>query len=918
MATERMIGQRFGSFQVQSLLGAGGMGEVYRANDSKLGRVVAFKVLRQDLTSNPDRLARFEREARVLASLNHPNIGAIYGLEEWTSDGGPRCALVLELVEGETLAEWIAQSRSAGALGQPVSVAKTLTFAHQLAAALDAAHERGIVHRDLKPANIKITPDGVIKILDFGLAKALDAPVGDVSEASSLDPAESPTALAVTLDGQILGTPTYMSPEQARGRAVDKRTDIWAFGCVVYEALTGRAPFRGETISDTLAAVLEREPDWVALPSATPAGVVRLLQRCLEKDQKRRLRDLGDVDLALDSAPASATPATPRESASRSRSLALAAGVAVTVLAGVAAAWLLWRRPEAVGVAAEPTRFEITPAVNFADSGQFAVSPDGRHLVFAGTGADGVLRLWLRSFDSVETKPLLGTEADVVPVIPPMFWSPDSRSIGFYTGGKVRRVDRFGGVPQVVCEVPGAAIGGAWNRDGVILVGNTDGGLMRCPAAGGAPSPVTKLSAGESDADHLVPSFLPDGHHFIYLRVSRTGSSENGLFLGDLEATPDAQPSTRIVDTGFGGAYVSSAPGRGYVLFVRNGALMALPFNEQALTPAGDPVLVVSPVGAFMDTAYYSASTNAMIFRGGSPDYQLTWIDRRGATAGLVGTPAEFINLELSPDGTRIVAGRENRLNRADRDLWMLDVARNTTLRFTSDPLLESEAVWSRDSRQIYFAVGARKAEVRVKPADGSSESRMVINEETVGLDLNGQTMSMTVTPDDRALVAALESGPNARFDLWLLPLVDGSKPTRLVEQPSDQIDGRFTSDGKWLAYVSNESGANEIFVRRLSAEASTHRVSAGPPVLVSRGGGLMPRWRRDGKELFYVARSGALMAATVGTDVGVPVELFRLPAMLNDWDVSPDGQRFLIATPTQPSVQTLTVILNWQNGLKR
>ena len=365
VAIDAMIGQRFGSFQVQSLLGAGGMGEVYRAHDSKLGRTVALKVLPAHLTADPDRLARFEREARVLASLNHPNIGAIYGLEEWTAESGPRCALVLELVEGQTVSDWIEGAKAAGSIGQPASVATALRYARQLAEALDAAHERGIVHRDLKPANIKITPDGVVKVLDFGLAKALEAPGTDGRDASSIDPAASPTALAMTLHGQILGTPTYMSPEQARGRPVDKRTDIWAFGCVVYEMLTGRAPFRGDTVSDTIAAVLEREVDWTALPSTTPPGIVRLLQRCLEKDPKRRLRDLGDVDLALDAPAAAGLPSAEKElrrEASRTPKRGRLVGAAVVAAVALAGpAYLVLTRNEATGPRIDPMRFEITP-----------------------------------------------------------------------------------------------------------------------------------------------------------------------------------------------------------------------------------------------------------------------------------------------------------------------------------------------------------------------------------------------------------------------------------------------------------------------------------------------------------------------------------------------------------------------------
>ena len=642
-----MIGQRFGSFQVQSLLGAGGMGEVYRAHDSKLGRTVALKVLPAQVTADADRLARFEREARLLASLNHPNIGSIYGLEEWTSDAGPRCALVLELVEGQTVSEWIASARAGGSIGQPAAVATAMKYARQLAEALDAAHERGIVHRDLKPANIKVTPDGVVKVLDFGLAKALESPGIDEGDPSTVNPADSPTALAMTLQGQILGTPTYMSPEQTRGRPVDKRTDIWAFGCVVYEMLTGRAPFRGDTVSDTIAAVLEREVDWTALPSTTPAGIVRLLQRCLEKDPRRRLRDLGDVDLALDApAPAELPPAQPASRREvprtpKSGKLVGAAVVAAVALAGPAYL-MLTRENEPTGPRIDPMRFEITPAASLSDSGQFAVSPDGRHLVYAGTGTDGVLRLWVRSFGETGTRPLLGTEAEVLQQIPPMIWSPDSRFIAFITGVGVKKIDRQGGVPQLVCQVPGVAVGGSWNRDDVILLGNTAGGILRCPAAGGEAVPVTSVGAGE-DIDHLMPSFLPDGRHFVYNVVGRGDPSRDGVYVGDLSVSPDKQSTTRLIATGFGSAYAPGADGRGHVLYVRERALVAVAFDETSLSTVGEPVVVASSVGTFRDTAFFTASKDSLIFREAPPDYQLAWLDRKGTVVGSIGEPAAYV-----------------------------------------------------------------------------------------------------------------------------------------------------------------------------------------------------------------------------------------------------------------------------------
>jgi serine/threonine protein kinase/Tol biopolymer transport system component len=912
-----MIGQRLGQFQIQSLLGAGGMGEVYRAHDSKLGRVVALKVLPPLLTNDPDRLARFEREARVLASLNHPNIGAIYGLEEWPSESGPRCALVLDLVEGETLAEWIANSIKAGSIGQPASVATALNYARQLAEALDVAHERGIIHRDLKPANIKVTPDGVVKVLDFGLAKALEISGSSGTDNSSIDPAQSPTAAAMTLHGQILGTPTYMSPEQARGRAVDKRTDVWAFGCVVYELLTGRAPFRGETVSDTIAAVLGREPDWTALPSTTPTGVVRLLRRCLEKDRKRRLRDLGDADLALEAEPAAPISARPISSV-QWRWIWGAAMIPVAILAAGIVVLMTWRPPDAALSRIDPMRFEITPAASLSDSGQFSISPDGRHLVYAGTGSDGVLRLWVRSFGETQTRPLLGTEADVVQAIPPMIWSPDSRYIAFFSAAGLKKVDRQGGVSQIVCTTPGVAVGGSWNRDDVILLGNTAGGILRCPAAGGAATPVTRLADSTKDIDHMMPSFLPDGRHFIYSVFSRADPANDGVYIGDLSSAPEQQSTTRLIATGFGSAYAPGMPGHGYVLFVRDRALLASAFDETTLSAIGDPVPVASSVGAFRDTAFFSVSKDELIFREPPPDYQLTWLDRKGATVGSIGEPAGYVDLGLSPDGTRVLAGRESLLNRADRDLRIVDAVRNTTTRLTSDSLPLSDATFSADGKQVYFASASRKSDLKRKAADGSGSIETVLEEGMVGLPINLATLALSPTPDSRALVVTVAGSAKTRFDLWLLPLTPDTKAVPLIEQNFDQSDGQFSPDYRWLAYVSNESGIDEVFARRVTIDQTTGRVTLGASIVVSRGGGTSPRWRRDSKELFYLARSGAMMSAAVGSDIGSPTALFQRPAMLTQWEVSPDGKRFLVATPTRQSSQTLTVVLNWQNGLKR
>ena len=539
------------------------MGEVYRARDTKLARDVAIKVLPRDVADDPDRLARFEREARVLASLNHPHIGAIYGFEDAQTDHGLRVSgLVLELVEGDTLADQL--SRGA------IPVADALAIARQIAEALDAAHQRGIIHRDLKPANVKVTPTGLVKVLDFGLAMMAPSDLRDGGATHTTMP-------LATHEGVVLGTAPYMSPEQARGQPLDKRTDIWAFGCVLYEMLSGRRAFAGGTISDTIAAILQGDADWSALPPGTPPGTLRLMKRCLEKDSQRRLRDLGDMDLALDLPPASGVvPGYPRWIV-----WTLAATTAIAVAMAAVPALTRARAPQPAPPT--PLRFQIPAPVSLTDPGNFSVSPNGRHVVFVGTDAKGALRLRIRDFDTLETRSLPGAEAEMVDFMPPMIWSPDSRHIAFFSqsSGHIKRIERSGGLPRAVCEVPGVGVGGSWNSADIILVGNTAGGILQCPAEGGAATAVTALHPSLKDAAHLLPVFLPDNRHFLYLRVSRTDPSESGLYVGDLQTPADRQSTERLLTTPLGGSYVPGLAGDGHLLFVQNGALMAVPFDAE-------------------------------------------------------------------------------------------------------------------------------------------------------------------------------------------------------------------------------------------------------------------------------------------------------------------------------------------------
>jgi eukaryotic-like serine/threonine-protein kinase len=892
-ASPTLVGRRLGMYHVQSLLGVGGMGEVYRARDTKLDRDVAIKILPHDVADDPDRLARFGREARVLASLNHPHIGAIYGFEEaLTSDGARVSALVLELVEGDTLAERL----SRGAIPIP----DALSIARQVAEALDVAHQQGVIHRDLKPANIKVTPGGVVKVLDFGLARtAPDLQSGDGSHTTM--------AIAGTREGVVLGTAPYMSPEQARGQSLDKRTDIWAFGCVLYEMLSGRRAFAGATISDTIAAILQRDVDWSALPPHTPPGIVRLTKRCLEKDPQRRLRDFGDADLALDH---------PTEIIGYPRWMLWAAAAVATVAVGVAAFLALARPRDAQLEPAALLRFQIPAPVTVNDPGNFSLSPDGRHLAFVGTDAKGILRLRMRDLDTLETKSLKGTEAEVLGFTPPMIWSPDSRFIAFYNEGKIKRIDRSGGLPRVVCEVPGVGVGGSWNDRDVIIVGNSGGGLVRCPAGGGPATPVTALNPSLKDAAHMFPVFLPDNRHFIYLRASRVDPSESGLYVGDLELPVDRQSTERLLETPFGGTYVQGQARDGHVLFVREGALSAIPFNADRRVTTGEPTVLANGIGSFRDSAFFSASSDALVYRGSTPEFQLTWLDIKGEPKGLVGEPAELGGMTLSPDETRVAMWRPSRLGRSSHELWLVDAARNIMTPFATDPEGDMPA-WSADGRELYFLLGTRGGSLNRKAVDGNRAAETLRRPGASDGPLLAGGTPLDTTPGGRFLLFAVEDS-RTTMDLWLLPLAAGAKSIPLIQQASDQYDGRPSPDGRWLAYVSNESGSNEVILCPLTTDPATGAPIPGSKQVVSSGGGISPRWRKDGRELFFQSGNGAVMAVKIEAgSVGTPTVLFRAPGIQREWSVTADGQRFLVAAPSGPSAQELSVVVNWQSTVK-
>jgi len=871
------VGDRLGPYEILAPIGAGGMGEVYRARDTKLKREVALKVLPNSFAGDPERMARFQREAEVLAALNHPNIAQIYGIEDR--------ALVMELVEGQTLQG-------------PLPLDTALNYAKQIADALEAAHDKGIIHRDLKPANIMITPAGVIKVLDFGLAA-----VAQSSDPSS--PANSPTlTISPTRAGMILGTAGYMSPEQARGKAVDKRADIWAFGVVLYEALTGQRLFEGETVSDTLAAVLKTEPDL----NRVPVKVRGLLRSCLEKDPKQRLQAIGDWKLML----AEDTPVATAPSTSR---LGWVAWIAAAVLAVVAvvALWAPWRKPPA---APDVKRYQIPMKGSVAGAPflEFAVSPDGRNLAYITRGA--ATQLWIQSLDSIEPRALFALEnAGGAPIFP--FWSPDSQSIAFVSGTKLRKVNISGGTPQTICDVNRTNItAGSWNRDGVMLV-SSGGTILRVSDAGGSLSPV--VAPGTEKRFGNFPFFLPDGRHFLYYG-SPASATGGAIFIGSLDAKPEAQDAKAVFPADTAPLFAldpeqTAESGLGHILFRRVGALFSQPFDARRLRLTGEAVAVSDQIGSFINLPAYSVSANGVLiyhtglsFRANS---QLTWFDRQGHTTGTLGEPNSYApaTARVSPNGDRVALTLVD-YSKSIADIWVSNVSHGPPTRLTFGPGYSCCAVWSPDSSRIAFT--RRDGRLYRKNADGTGEEEP--------LPVSGQNPTPTNwSHDGRYLLYTM---PNAQgsVDIWVLPLEGGSKPFPFLSTPAEERDGVFSPDGRWVAYSSNETGARQIYVRPFSS-------SVRGKWLVSNGTSLgAPSWRQDGKELYYVAADGSVMAVPIsanqGFQAGEPKTLFKLPSdsVLNA--VTPDGNRFLVgdaANSTQPSsLPPFTVVLNWQAGLKK
>ncbi|BCS31078.1 hypothetical protein TBR22_A02780 [Luteitalea sp. TBR-22] len=880
-------GSRLGVYQILAPIGAGGMGQVFRARDTTLDRDVALKVLPDAFAADGERVARFTREAKTLAALNHPHIGAIYGLE--ARDG--LTALVMELVEGEDLSQRIARG--------PIPIDEALPLATQIAEALEAAHEQGIIHRDLKPANIKVRGDGTVKVLDFGLAKAL-GPEGRSATAGGVSASMSPTMTspAMTAMGMILGTAAYMSPEQARGRAVDRRADIWAFGAVLYEMLTAQRAFPGEDVTETLAAVVRAEPDWTRLPPGVSPTLVTHLQRCLEKDPRQRLQAIGDMRLALAGAfETDAAPATaPSPAAARGRLPWMVAAVATVVAAALAVPALRHLR-ETPPPAPPEMRLDIATPTTEAPL-DFALSPDGRALVFVASG-DGPPRLWLRRFDQAEARPLAGTEGARGP-----FWSPDSRVVGFFANRTLQRLDLAGGAPQGLAAATGVTIAGSWNAEGTILFApRALGTLARVAAAGGTPVAVTQLDAPHQVA-HRAPQFLPDGRQFLFY-VSGTPAAA-GIYLGTLDGTPP----TRLTPADSGGAFLPPDQ----VVFVQQGTLVARRLDLVRRVLTGDPVRLADRISVSLlgHRGFDVAGAGLVAYRaGGSGARQLTWVDRTGKVVGVVGAPdgQDLGYPELSPDGRRVAMQRTVQGN---RDVWLGDLLRGGLARLTFDAASEHVPIWAPDGTRIAFASNRSGVlDLYLKPSNGAgAEARVLASPHP--------KLPQAWSRDGRWLLYH-ELHPTTGRDVWALDMSAPAAPPRVVANtPAEEILAQFSPDGRWVAYQTDESGRSEVVVQPFPDGSGRWQVSTA--------GGVAPRWRADGQELYFLAPDATLMAAPVTAAgatfaAGPPVALFptriveggTIATSRPQYAVAADG-RFLVNQPvTDAAAPPITLILNWR-----
>ncbi len=892
MPTPLTAGTKLGRYEILSLIGAGGMGEVYRARDVKLNRDVAIKVLPAALSADVDRLRRFEQEAQAVGALNHPNILAVYDVG--THEGAPY--VVSELLEGETLRQILAD----GGLPQR----KAVNYASLIAHGIAAAHEKGIIHRDLKPDNIFVTKDEQVKILDFGLAKLVQ-PAGDEIVRTDVD------TRVQTEPGKVMGTAGYMSPEQVRGQRVDHRSDIFSFGAVVYELLTGKQAFDGDSAVEKLNAILKNDPPEITqTDSRINPSLERIVRRCLEKKPERRFHSAHDLSFALEALAGSSESSMkigPLPVATQSRMdtgwlvqlrrswVAWAFAGAFAVLALVLA--LMYFARQSTTEARTVKLLILPPDKTFLMAGQPPqISPDGKILAFVAMDVSGKSLLYVRPLDSLVARPLDGSDGAVLP-----FWSPDSRSLGFFAGGKLKRIEMSGGQPTTLASAPNGR-GGAWSREGVIIYCPVPPSpLLRISASGGESTPIHSVNMEQGEVPRWLPYFLPDGRHYLY--VSRIKAGLRDIRVGSL----DSADSKLLLSTQSNAVYAPP----GYLLFRRETSLFAQRFDAAKLESSGDPVTIADDVG-FDATSYqgfFSASDNGVVVHhsGAAGLTQLTWVDRAGKQLGIAGELADQGDLQLSRDDT-LLAFRRVDFQSGSINIWLMELARRAAARFTFEQTNDFAPIWSPDGNRIVFATlrdGTPNLYQKVSRSAGNDEPLLKSFIAKLPEDWSA---------DGRFIVYGVVD-PKTSWDLWVLPFDDVSKASPFLQTNYDERQAQFSPNGRWVAYVSNESGRNEVYVRPFPAAPGKWQVSTG--------GGDQPRWRRDGKELFYLSADHKIMSIETNSggvtfDHRTPIALFGtrvggIDTPGNYYAVTADGQRFILNNLVAEAAYTpITVVLNW------
>ena len=898
-----MIGKSLLHYEIKDRLGKGGMGEVFRALDTKLGREVAIKVLPAELSGDPEREQRFVREARALASLQHPNVASVYGFEE--AEGNR--FLVMELVEGAELT----RRMKAG----PVPVDDVLVIARQIAAGLEAAHESGIVHRDLKPANIMETTEGEVKILDFGLAQAW---FGDANAESGSSIAPTITA-AMTQVGAILGTAAYMSPEQARGSSVDRRADIWAFGVILFEMLTGKQLFHGETVSDTLAAVLRAEPEWDTLPVAEAPALCRLIERCLERNPKQRLRDIGEARIFLQDGGASGSnlsfsqlgyATAPAESAPARTPVLLLAGVALAcLLGGAALGWKVLARPEPMPVLHTmiPPPRDTEYDLKGVAPGPAVISPDGTMVAFTASDAEGVTRLYLRHLDMGESVSLSGTESAAYP-----FWSADSRYLGFFdmSGQKLRKVAVAGGPPVTLCPAPNGK-GGAWNAAGdIIFAPDYNVAIHRVPAIGGEPVPITRI--GKDHDSHRHPRFLPDGKRFIFIARPNSGGDGNDVMQASLDTAVVPRPIART--------QANADYNNGHLLSVREGVLMATPYapDQERVTEGGTPLVenLLNLAGGAAVAVFSPSRSGMLIFQTGASaesGQMLSWTDIANGGSQPLGEMGQLFHPAISPDGSRAVVEVRD-ASEEGTDLWLVDLQTGLRTRFTFAAGDEARPVWSRSGEFVFYASHLDSVYAVIQqPVEGQGGAAIVFESDRM-------VMPSSTSPDDRDLLLSCER-EDGNLEMRRLVLEGGDgEPVVVAAVPDKNLaDGRYSPDGRWIAYHTQTAAGWDTFVMPAGGGARKWQVTTD--------GSVYPRWSHDGSELWLSRFNGELRAYSVdGSGQTFKIGSFRQPLSVsppeasgNYYDLHPDGQRIL-QSGGDPSfraeVSYLHLVTDWQRGL--